>query len=111
LTPQAMATGETQGMHRDVCLAWALQNHPDMYKMAVINHATKRSTKGYQEIAAKYVASLDTANPDAILNAQFGEGITASKARNGEIILHTPQGDFEWKASVRAGRVSISGVR
>lgn len=105
---QAHATVSATGFDPREVLSWAQDNVPDKLKSAVIKQATERTTEGYQEIVKGYTMALDRANPEAILNAQFPEGVTAKRMKDGTILLNTPQGEVEWKTAVRNGWVKVS---
>ncbi|SCA54831.1 conserved hypothetical protein [Candidatus Terasakiella magnetica] len=104
---QAHATIEqATGMDSQDVINWAHENEPELMKKAMMQQATQRNTHGYQEIATKYVSNLDTANPDMILNADFGEGVEAYK-KGKDIIIRHPKGETNWKTAVRAGIIKV----
>lgn len=105
---QARSVVEQSGFDGQEVFNWAWQHHPNMMKDAMRNHVTQRSTKGYKDIAAKYLENLDKANPEAFKNAVINNGITAKRLTNGTILLKTPQGEVEWKTAVRNGWVKVS---
>lgn len=104
---QAHAAVSASGFDAEEVFAWAWENTPDKLKTAMIKQATERTTKGYQDLVKGYTMALDRANPDAILNAQFPEGVTAKRLKDGAIILKTPHGEVDWRTAVRNGWVKI----
>lgn len=105
---QARSTVDRAGLPSDEVFAWAYQNKPDLMKQAIREQATMRSTKGYQRVAQAYMENMDTINPDALLNAQLGEGLEIKKASNGKLVLKTPKGEMEYRAAVRSGLLKFS---
>jgi hypothetical protein len=88
---------------------WAWQHQPNSMQDAIRAHTMHRSTAGYQAIAAEYVATMDQHDPHAILEADFGGGITASKAPNGNIVLNIPgTGQVSWRQAINLGLVKVS---
>ena len=104
---QARQSIEGMGLDSDDLFTWAWENQPEMMQQAMQRHGAERTTKGYQEVAKAYLMELPNTDPDAILEAQLGKGITAVKEGN-KIILHTPRGPFEWKSAMRAGLFKVS---
>lgn len=102
---QARSVVDQTGFDSEEVFEWARQNHPAMLKDAMLRHATQRSTKGYQDIAAKYLENLDKANPQAIETAT---GVPTKRLRDGTVLLLTPHGEIEWKTAVRKGWVKVS---
>ncbi|HVJ44377.1 MAG TPA: hypothetical protein VM639_22945 [Dongiaceae bacterium] len=88
---------------------WGWKNQPGKMQEAINRHLTLRNTHGYQKIANEYVQKLDTIAPEMILGAEFGNGITAAKARDGVIVLTLPGGaQVGWSEAISAGLVSLS---
>lgn len=105
---QAYQTVEKTGLNPQAVFEWAQKEAPEQLSKAMQAHAMERTTKGYKEIAQAYVSNLDTVNPDAILGANFGSGITAKK-ENGKVILDLPGvGTVDWKGALRSGLIRVS---
>lgn len=110
---QARAVVDRSGLPADEVFAWASQDPKgrDLMKQAVHQQATMRTSSGYQKVAQAYLENLDTHNPEALLNAQLGEGLEIRKGQNGKLILKTPKGEMEYRAAVRSGLIKISKAR
>jgi hypothetical protein len=108
---QARAVVDNCGLSSDEVFAWAYQNKPEMMKDAIHQQATMRTTKGYQKVAQTYMENLDTINPQALLNAQLGQGLKVMKANNGKIVIQTPKGQIEYRAAVRSGLIKLSTAK
>ena len=105
---QARAAIAEAGVDPDEVFAWAAQAKEGKVRDAVKHHLTLRQTRGYKELAKEYVRNLDTINPDAILNAEFGNGVSARRDAQGQIILKDAQGrEFEWQSAVLNGIVRL----
>lgn len=110
---QARAVVDRSGLSSDEVFAWASQDPKgrDLMKQAVNQQAQYRTTSGYQKVAQAYLENLDTHNPEALLNAQLGEGLEIRKGQNGKLILKTPNGELEYRAAVKANLIKISKAR
>ncbi|MET0012047.1 MAG: hypothetical protein ABW088_00200 [Sedimenticola sp.] len=89
---------------------WAQENVPEVLKQAVFQQFNLRTTEGYHDVVNTYLANLDQIDPDAILDAELGEGITTQVGPDGVVLLNTPHGQFSWSGAVRAGLVNVSAV-
>lgn len=104
---QARSTVAAMGLDPEAVFTHAWEVDPEGMEKAQRDHATQRSTEGYKALARSYVENLDTLDPQAVLNAEFGNGVTAYQ-HGDKIILQDHLGrTFEWKAAVRAGIVSV----
>lgn len=104
---QAYQTVEKTGLDAQEVFAWAQKEAPETLKRAMHSHAMERSTKGYTEVANAYISNLDTVNPEAILGADFGSGITA-KREGGKVILDLPGvGTVDWKGAIKSGLIRV----
>ncbi|RAU22298.1 hypothetical protein CU669_09245 [Paramagnetospirillum kuznetsovii] len=110
---QARSVVDRAGLHADDVFAWASQDQKgrDLMKQAIHDQAIKRTTSGYQKVAQAYLENLDTINPDALLNAQLGEGLKVKRSSNGKIVLETPKGELEYRSAIKAGLIKISKAR
>lgn len=106
---QALAAIGKSGFDAQEVVAWAWANRPDLMQKAIYSHATERHTKGYGNVVKAYLGGLEKSNPQAILNAQLPQGMTARQMRDGSIMVSTPHGDFPWSALLRMGAVSVRG--
>lgn len=110
---QARSVVDRVGPHADDVFAWASQDPKgrDLMKQAIQDQALKRTTSGYQKVAQAYLENLDAHNPEALLNAQLGEGLEIRKGQNGKLILKTPKGEMEYRSAIKAGLIKISKAR
>jgi hypothetical protein len=77
-------------------------------QQAMLEQVNNRSTGGYEKLAEAYVEALPQRNPDAILNADFGEGVSARKDAQGRVLLDVKDvGEVEFVAAVKSGIVSL----
>ena len=94
-----------RGVDPQAFQAWARTEHSTAFKAAMMDHVRGRNVAAYGALADKYMANLDRIDPHAILNATFGNGITARLdpgSRN--VILDIPgHGSMAWGAALRAG--------
>ena len=108
---QASAVVEKHGVSADDVFEWANEpaNLPTL-QAAVKKHAMTRSPAAYGEIAKSYILAMDEHSPDAILNADLGEGIRRTyRDHNGAIVLEDANGrGYTWKSAIRAGLVKLS---
>ena len=104
---QARTAVEAMGVNPDAVFEHAWANHPDQMKRVMNDHAMKRSTDGYKSLARNYIENLDTIAPEAVLGADFADGVTA-REDGGKIILTDANGTtYEWRTAVRSGIVSL----
>lgn len=89
---------------------WARENKNSALQDAMRKLGMMRQTGGFAALAKDYVSTLDKHDPDAILNAQFGDGVKVSKVQ-GKIIVETKDGQFTWASAIRAGIVKVGKRR
>ncbi len=107
-TEQAYATVAKSGHDPEAVFEWAQKANPKALSAAIQAHATRRNVTGYQDIVKSYVSELDSIDPDSILNAQFGQGVTARRDRNtGDIVISALGTEMSWKTAVRRGLLKI----
>ncbi|MBL8571730.1 MAG: DUF3102 domain-containing protein [Phreatobacter sp.] len=88
---------------------WAWKHQPNTMREAIRTQAMLRSTEGYGALAREYMATMDQHDPHAILEADFGSGITAHRTQEGRIYLNVPgQGQVGWRQAVSLGLVKVS---
>ncbi|AMK11342.1 hypothetical protein [Pseudodesulfovibrio indicus] len=105
---QAHRAVASMGLDPDQCFDWVRENRPRELHKAIMDHATRRTTAGYKALAGEFMADLDKVNPDAILNADLGEGILEARQVGNEIVLKTAsQGEITWKTAVKMGLVKV----
>lgn len=106
---QASAVVEKSGVNPDAVWQWANQHHRAALGEAVRAHAMNRSTTGYTNVARAYMEALPEHDPELILNSDFGgQGRAHRDPNTGKIIITTKGGhQFEWKAALKAGVVSL----
>lgn len=85
--------------------SWAWENHPTKFAEVQKKHAMQRNTHGYKELAKSYLETMDEHSSDALLSANFGEGVTARREGKHVIIDIPGKGTFTWKSLVKAGFV------
>lgn len=101
------AVEETTGIDAEAVFEWARENAPSDLTKAIRSQAMNRSTAGYRELATKYFENLDSIDPDALLSAQYPEGVRAVQ-EGGRVVLETPQGAIPWRLAVRKGIAKVS---
>ncbi|MBG0775823.1 MAG: hypothetical protein H0S85_05240 [Desulfovibrionaceae bacterium] len=107
---QAYKAVSDMGIDPDECFEWVRENMPRELHQAIMDHAVSRTTAGYKALAGEFMADLDKVNPEAILNADLGEGILEARQVGNEIVLKTAsQGEITWKTAVKMGIVKVSG--
>ncbi len=107
-TQQANSLVADYGVDPDSVWAWAHANCSEPLNKAMHRHGTMRQTTGYHGVVKAYIAALDETAPDAILNADFGPGVSARKDHNGKIIIRAgSHGEMPWKSAVRAGLINL----
>lgn len=89
---------------------WARDNMPQDLQRAINDHTHQRTVSGYKGIAQEYMLNLDKTDPNAIINADFGDGISArlSNGPGSTLVLSTPAGDVSWQTAVRLGYIKVS---
>ena len=87
---------------------WAWQNQPNAMREAVMAQVNQGTTSEYRKIASAYLDNLDRHDPHAILNADFGPGVTAKRMGDDVVIIAngTPMGRFA--DLLRAGMIKVS---
>jgi hypothetical protein len=89
---------------------WCQENHKADLQKAMSDHAMSRTTKGYQPLYQQYVETLADHSADDVLNATYGDGITARKV-DGKVVLDIRgHGQMTYRAAVKAGIISVKGV-
>lgn len=86
---------------------WAKESPVRMQqvKEAMRDQVLNRSTRQYVALARTYLEDLDKRDPDALLTANYGPGVSAFK-HGDEVILRLPEhGEVPWKSAVRLGLV------
>ncbi len=96
-----------RGASPDEFFRWAKTTYPTDYKAALIGHVQDRNVAAWGALADRYMVNLDHISPDAILSANFENGITARMDYGTRaVILDIPgHGSMRWSAAVRAGLV------
>ncbi len=111
-TRQANAVVEKHGVGAEDVYQWARENAPGELQKAMSRLGTMRQTGGFNDLAQRYVQNLDTINPAAILNADFGPGVTVKREAGGKLIVHTDRGDsYPWQSAIKAGIIKLSRSR
>lgn len=88
---------------------WARTTKGADLRKAMSDQAMQRNTSGYRALAQQYVENMDRRNPEAILGAQLGNGISVKKAADGRIVVAIAgRGEVSWSTAVRSGLVKIS---
>lgn len=89
-------------------VAWAKRHQPELLKRAMRDQMTARNPHGFKELAARYISSPEAMDPDRILHADFGNGITARRV-GGHVILNIPgRGEITYQAAVQQGIIKVS---
>lgn len=89
---------------------WAKAHQPRGLKAAMQSHGMERSTKGYEPMYREYVASMGEHDPQSVLNAKFGSGITAKQVQ-GQVVLNIPgKGQMTYRSALKAGLIKVSGA-
>lgn len=105
---QAYKAVSDMGIDPNECFEWVRENMPNELHKAIMDHAVSRTTAGYKALAGEFMADLDKVNPEAILNADLGEGILEARQVGNEIVLKTAsQGEITWKTAVKMGIVKV----
>ncbi len=68
---------------------WAHENASKDLTKAMRDHAMLRTTKAYEPIYQRYLEGMADRDPEAVLNAEFGGGITAKRI-DGKVVLNIP---------------------
>jgi hypothetical protein len=107
---QALRSVGSLGIDAQDIMTWGYENCPDVMKRAINQHATQRSTKGYQEVAKQFVENLDTIDPASILEAELPAGWSARIAGDRKtVLLVSPEGrEHSYRALAKAGKVKVS---
>lgn len=106
---QATATVEAAGIPDAYEFwAWAYAERGPAMKSAIIDQGTKGTTHAYKALAQEYVQGLDKIAPDALLDAQLGDGVKVHKGTRGEIIITAKGRDMSWREALSSGAVSLS---
>ncbi len=105
---QAYKVVSDMGLDPQQCFEWVRNNKPRELHQAIMDHAVKRTTSGYKQLAGEFLADMDKMNPDAILNADLGEGILEARKVGNEVVLKTAtMGEIPWKAAVKMGLLKV----
>lgn len=104
-TIKALGSDDPQGF-----INWAHETRPGDMRKAMMDHAMNRTTAGYSAMYGAYVESIADSNPQGVLDAEFGSGITAERVR-GVVVLNIPgEGQVSYKAAVKTGLVKVRGA-
>lgn len=88
--------------------AWVEADKDREYREAKHRQLISGDLGGIATLAQTYWRNLDKINPEAIMRADFGPGISVRRASNGEIIVRTPKGEVSWGAAVRTGTITLT---
>lgn len=89
---------------------WAQQSRPNDLKAAMNAHGMERSTKGYEPIYREYIASMADHDPESVMKAEFGGGITATKVK-GQVVLNIPgKPPMSYRTAVKQGFIKVRGA-
>ena len=70
---------------------------------------TSNSTKGFEDLAADYCASLYRLDPDAVLDALDASGLTYYRAASGVLLVDMPRlGQMSYEQAVKGGFLKVS---
>jgi hypothetical protein len=101
---------ESLGVHDHDLLAEWIGQSPERVQMmrdAVLSLMTSNSTAGWDAIAESYVQSLDTIDPEAVVEACEDAGIPVKKV-GGKIVLTLPGGaEVSYGVAVRQGLIKV----
>lgn len=88
--------------------AWNASEATELMQKSISDQVTKGTTHAYGDLATEYVANLDRINPEAILSADFGEGLGAIQDEKGEVLI-TKDGRpiGSWETLYRTGFVNL----
>ncbi|WFT79838.1 hypothetical protein QA634_32420 [Methylobacterium sp. CB376] len=110
---RAQAVSTVQGYGSDDpedFFQWAHENKPREMKAAMHRHGMERDPRGCEPLYREYVSTIEDRDPEAILNAQFGSGITAKQV-DGKVIIVFPGGkEMSFKGALKAGLISVRGA-
>jgi len=108
-TAQAAAViSKATGMDPSAVHDWAMANAPREMQQAMQAHVQMGDTSAYVALANRYAQSLADTDPDAVLNAEFGSGITAQRHPDGNILLNIPRyGQMTYKQAVKMNLIRI----
>ncbi|MFO0407893.1 MAG: hypothetical protein ACK50Q_16095, partial [Labrys sp. (in: a-proteobacteria)] len=90
---------------------WAEQNYREEFADAVLKHITTRAPKAaYADLASRYVESLDSRDPEAILTAEVAPGIrTYFDDASKQVMVQLPGGvTTSYRAAVQRGLIRVS---
>jgi hypothetical protein len=107
----AVSTVKGYGSHDpDSFFQWAHENKPREMQAAMHKHGMERDPRGYEPLYREYVSTMADRDPDAILNATFGSGLSAKRV-DGKVILVLPNGgEMGFEAAVRSGLSTVTGA-
>lgn len=104
----AAVISKATGMDPSAVYDWAMANAPSEMRQAMQAHVQGGDTSVYVALANRYAQSLADTDPDAVLNAEFGSGITAQRHPNGTILLNIPRyGQMTYKQAVKMNLIRI----
>ncbi|ANY77002.1 hypothetical protein BB934_01195 [Microvirga ossetica] len=108
---QAVSTFHQAGIEDpEGFISWAQHNRPDDFKAAMHSHGVERTTKAYQPLVSEYLATIADRDPEAVLEAQLGSGITATKQGNTVILTIPGVGQVDFKTAVRERLITVRGA-
>lgn len=91
----------------DHFVEWASTQQSRQYKDACLSFGMRRDASGLKGLAQSYISDLHRINPGAILDAEFGGGITARQV-NGRVVLSIPgRGEVDYAVAVRNRWISV----
>lgn len=91
--------------------AWAQEHAPNGLKEAMHRHGMERSTKGYEPLYRTFIGTMEAHDPQSILDAEFGGGITARKDDRGRVLLTIPgKGEVPYGVAVKSGLITVTDM-
>jgi hypothetical protein len=100
------------GLDAGALFAWATREQPAALSEAMKAHAFDRSTAAYGDLVTSYLIDLERTDPEMILEADFGEGVTVGRTSTGAIFVTLPDGSqSSWEQAIKHGEIRVSGGR
>jgi hypothetical protein len=91
--------------------AWAMQHHPEEAKRAAREQVHRANLAPVRALLNKYLQSPDAYDPEALLNAELGEGISVTRAQDGTPLVKIGGVVMLIQDAIKAGAIRVTPQR
>jgi hypothetical protein len=94
----------------DGFVEWCQHNRADAFKEAMQNHVIERTTQVYQPLVQEYLSTIADRDPEAVVGAQLGDGISVRQVGKTVLLNIQGYGEVDFKTAVREKFITVRGA-